>query len=495
MTTSATIPEDLELLIKLDRHARRSLQRQLLEQLRQAILQGQLAPGRRLPATRPLASALGIARNVVVGVYDELAIEGYLTQRQGSGAYVTSDLPTLSHAPRPTPAGTPRWLRPPTEPPASAPSFGPDAIVFRLGVPTMTPFPLSVWRTVWREVTERLPPPEYGSVVGDPDLRATLAAYLHRARGVTCGPDDIIITTSAAQALDLIAQATLTAGNRVGFEEPGYHLAREALLVRGAQIVPIPVDNDGIQVDRLPTGPDAPLLVYVTPSHQFPLAARLPITRRIALLEWARANNSLIIEDDYDSEFRFDAPPIPALAGLDNDGCVAYIGTFSKVLTPALRLGYLIAPAPLRSRITQLKILSDLHPSWPAQRALLALIRDGHLDRHIRRMRRFYAEKRALLSATLASIQPLAHLRGLEAGLHAYLELRPDLDAKHISQMAYQRGVVCITLDRFYHATPDRSGLLLGYGGLELAEIAQGARILADVIREYADTQRTPYSS
>jgi GntR family transcriptional regulator/MocR family aminotransferase len=489
MTTTASISEDLELLLHLERHARQPLQRQLLEQLRQAILQGQLVPGRRLPATRPLARALGIARNVVITAYDELAVEGYLTLHRGSGAYVTGDLPTLPHVPRPSPAGTPRWLRPTPEPTVSSPPTGPDAMCFQLGVPAIAPFPLSVWRAVWREATDHLPPPDYGSAVGDGDLRAALATYLKRARGVTCGPDDILITSSAAQALDLIAQATLTPGDHVGFEEPGYHFARNALLARGAQIVPIPVDDDGLQVDTLPTGADAPLLVYVTPSHQFPLAMRLPITRRIALLEWARANKSLIIEDDYDSEFRFDAPPIPALAGLDQDGCVAYIGTFSKVLTPALRLGYLLAPPPLRSRVAQLKSLSDLHPPWPVQRALLALIRDGHLDRHIRRMRRVYAEKRALLSVTLAPIQPLAQLRGLEAGLHAYVHLRPDLDARRISVMAHERGVGIITLDRFYHHTPTRSGLLLGYGGLELAEIARGARILAKVISEDAGAQ------
>ena len=491
MTTSATIPDDLELLLRLDRSARRSLQRQLLEQLRQAILQGQLAPGRRLPATRPLAQALGIARNVVVGVYDELAVEGYLTTQQGSGAYVASDLPTLPQAPRPTPAGTPRWLRPLADPVVHGPPPGPDMILFQLGVPTIAPLPLSVWRSVWREVTERLPPPNYGSIGGDPELRAALAGYLRRARGVVCGPDDLILTTSAGQALDLIAQATLAPGDRVGFEEPGYHIARKTLLARGAQIVPIPVDDDGMQVEALPTGQEAPLLVYVTPSHQFPLAARLPIARRIALLEWARANNSLIIEDDYDSEFRFDAPPLPALAGLDKDGCVAYIGTFSKILTPALRVGYLIAPPPLRSHIAQVTSLNDMYPSWPVQRALLALIRDGHLERHIRRMRRSYAEKRALLSATLAPIQPLARLRGLEAGLHAYLELRPDLDAGHLARMASERGVAVLTLDRFYFGTPDRSGLLLGYGGLDLPAIAQGARILAEVISEYAVAQRT----
>jgi GntR family transcriptional regulator/MocR family aminotransferase len=322
-------------------------------------------------------------------------------------------------------------------------------------------------------------------VAGDPDLRAALAAYLQRTRGVNCGPEDILLTTSAGQALDLLAQATLSPGARVGFEEPGYHLARKALQARGAALVPVPVDDDGLRVETLPTGPEAPLLVYVTPSHQFPLASRLPIARRVALLDWAQTNDSLIIEDDYDSEFRFDAPPLPALAGLDQHGLVAYIGTFSKALTPALRLGYLIAPAPLRSHIIQLKQVGDLAPSWPMQ-PLLALIREGHLERHIRRMRRLYAEQRALLSAGLAPIMPLARLRGLEAGLHAFLELRSDLNAWQIARLAYARGVAVMTLDPFYLGTPDRSGLLLGYGGLELSAIASGARILAEVIRDAA---------
>jgi GntR family transcriptional regulator/MocR family aminotransferase len=209
-------------------------------------------------------------------------------------------------------------------------------------------------------------------------------------------------------------------------------------------------------------------MVYVTPSHQFPLGSRLSIARRLALLEWAHTSDSLIIEDDYDSEFRYDAPPLPTLAGLDRAGRVAYLGTFSKVLTPTLRLGYLLAPPALREEIERLKqraYLSNYAASWPVQRALAWLLAEGHLERHIRRMRRLYAQKRALMGKILAPLSHLAHLRGLEAGLHAYLALHADLDPQQIIAGARERKVIVTTLDAYYLGTPDRKGLLLGYGG------------------------------
>ncbi|HEY7127127.1 MAG TPA: PLP-dependent aminotransferase family protein [Ktedonobacterales bacterium] len=482
--TSTSIQDGLELLIHLERRGKPSLQRQLLEQVRRAILQGQLAPGRRLPSTRALAESLGISRNIVVAVYEELWSEGYLIQRRGSGTSVADDLPSLPLPPRPAPAGTPRWLpQRPTALGISCP-LPPDVIAFQPGGVVIAPLPLGVWNAVWKEATACLPPTAIGPTAGDLELRAALADYLRRTRGVPCGAEDVLLTASAMQALELIARVTLRPGDLAGIEEPGYPIARHLFGTRGAQIVTTPVDADGLRVDALPGGSSAPLVQYVTPSHQFPLGGRLPIARRLALLEWASANDSLIIEDDYDSEFRFDAPPLPALAGLDQEGRVAYIGTFSKVLTPALRLGYLVAPAPLRQQIVLLKRLGDQHPSWPTQRALLAFIRDGHLERHIRRMRRHYAEKRALLSKTLAPISHLAQLRGLEAGLHVFLELRPGLDARRIAQAAFARGVVVTLLDAFYAGKPDRGGFLVGYGGLEPEKIVRGARILAEVIEQ-----------
>ena len=220
----------------------------------------------------------------------------------------------------------PRWLGK-TPPLAREESFPPQAIAFRLGVPSISSLPPRLWREAWRTVTAHLPPNSYGPAQGDPALRAALAAYLGRSRGLACTPEDIIITAGATHALDLIVRATLSAGDSVGFEEPGYPAARQIVQAREGRLLPIPVDDDGMQVERLPHGLAAPLLVYTTPSHQYPLGTRLAVSRRLALLTWAQANDSLIVEDDYDSEFRFDTSPLPALASLDDAGRVVYIGT------------------------------------------------------------------------------------------------------------------------------------------------------------------------
>lgn len=473
----------LEFPVRVERNAPTSLQVQLTEQLRRAILDGRLSAGTRLPSTRTLAAEAGVSRNVVLAAYDELFAEGYVEGKHGSGTYVTGDLPSLPRPALPAPRGTPRWLRQRPLPPGAEIEY-PGAIEFRLGRPFTTQLPADVWRKVWQDVAGQLPPSDYGPPAGDPELRAAIAGYLRRSRGVACGADDVIVTAGAIQALDLIARATLALDDPVGFEEPGYQLARQVLQARGAALVPVPVDQDGLRVDQLPAGDDAPLFVYVTPSHQYPLGARMPVGRRVALIEWARTNDGLIVEDDYDSEFRFDAPPLPALAGIDDSGRVAYIGTFSKVLSPALRVGYLVAPQPLRERVERYKRLSDFHTPWPLQRALAAFITQGHLDRHIRRMRRHYGEKRAALRDALSPVSHLAQLRGLEAGLHAFLELDPSIDPHHVEVRARQEGVIVSTLDSYYLGPPTKHGLLLGYGGLSLSDIRRGADVLVRLIRD-----------
>lgn len=488
------LPDDVELVVNLKRVGRPSLQRQLLDQLRRAIQDGLLAQGRRLPATRPFASALGISRHIVEAVYDELAIEGYLVRRRGSGTTVNCELAALPPSAPSSLRGsasdgaTPRWLRP--APPAAmgGPVPAQRMITFGPGAPDLSLLPMRVWRSAWRAVASQRPPVAYGPAAGDPDLRAALAAHLRRARGVICAPEDVIITTSAAQAVDLVTQATVSWGEPAGFEEPGYPIARHIMQARGARILPIPVDDDGLRVDALPVDSEAPKLVYLTPSHQYPLGGRLPIVRRMALLRWAIACDSLLIEDDYDSEFRFDAAPLPTLTTLDRGGHIVYIGTFSKVLTPALRVGYLVTPQPeLRERIIHLKALHGFHASWPSQRALLALITERHLERHIRRVRRQYADKRAALCEELAPLAPMARVCGIDAGLHACLDLRPDLNARDIAREALACGVIAPPLDAFYYGAPQRQGLALGYGGLDRDEIIQGARILRDVIAAAAD--------
>ncbi len=480
---------ELDLPLRLDRDADESLQWQLIAQLRAAIGDGRLGPGARLPATRALAAILGVSRNVVVAAYDELFAEGYITGRHGSGTYVEVGLPATPRTVVAAPAGARRWLNGAV--PAARPAM-PDGddpagtISFRPGVPALDLLPPEVWRRIWRTATDALPPNRYAEPAGDPALREALARWVGRTRGVACGPDDIVITTGAAQALDLLARATLVPGAAVAFEEPGYYSGRNILLAHGARIVPIPVDADGLRVAELPTGAAAPPLVCVTPSHQYPLGGRLPVARRLALLEWAQTHDSLIVEDDYDSEFRFDAPPLPALLSLDRAGQVAYIGTFAKSLTPTLRIGYVIAPPPLRERLVALKEILDRHTSWPVQRAILALLADGHLERHIRRARRHYAESRAILRAALRPVidvaNPPARLLGLDAGLHACLELATPHLAAQIAARARSRGVLVGTLGAYYHGAPTREGLMLGYGGLTHEQLRRGGAILAAAI-------------
>ncbi|WP_201373317.1 PLP-dependent aminotransferase family protein [Ktedonobacter robiniae] len=475
----------LDLPITLDRTAPTSIYRQLCEQLRRAILDGRVSGGARLPSTRTLAQALGVSRTVTSSAYDELFAEGYLEGRHGSGTYVRTDLPPLPRQTPSLPNTLPRWLEkaPPLGYEASIP---PQAIAFRLGIPSLSSLPLRVWRETWGTVTARLPPNSHSPTDGDPTLRAELAAYLGRSRGLACTPENILITAGATHALDLIVRATLSVGDDVGMEEPGYPSAQQTVLARGGRLLLVPVDENGMQVERLPHGPAAPLLVYTTPSHQYPLGTRLAVDRRLALLAWAQANDSLIIEDDYDSEFRFDALPLPALASLDEVGRVAYIGTFSKVLTPALRVGYLVAPPQLCERIRQLTYLTDEQVSWPLQQMLADFIARGHLDRHIRRMRYQYAQKRRIVAQTLAPIAHLARLRGLEAGLHVYLELESSISATRVAHLARQRNVIVTPLDSYYLGPPDRSGLLLGYASLEIPEILQGMAILREIIAHVA---------
>jgi GntR family transcriptional regulator/MocR family aminotransferase len=474
----------MDLPLSIDRTSNTTLQMQLCEQLRGAILDGRLAAGTRLTSTRALAESLTVSRNVVVSAYDELYAEGYIEGQRGSGTFVTRDLPPLPKRTRPEPSGVPRWLRTPAPPDLDVLEDDPNLIVFRIGRPNTALISAETWRRAWNDVANQLPPSYYGAPGGDERLRQAIADYLGRSRGVACDAADVVVTSGALQAVDLVARATLRAGDPVAIEEPGYPSARRVFTARGAEIVPVPVDEDGLKVDELTEGNDAPLLVYTTPSHQYPLGARLSIRRRLALLSWAERCDALIVEDDYDSEYRYDSPPLPALAGLDQAGRVVYIGTFSKVLSPALRLGYVVAPPPLRERIVRLKRLSDYHTPWPVQRALATFIESGGLERHIRRARRHYAEKRRIVADAFRPVSEVATLRGLEAGIHVFLELHPTLDAQRVIERAHRAGVVVESITEHYLGTLQRNGLLLGYGGLTLDQAERGSAILAKAIRE-----------
>ncbi|GAA5448144.1 HTH-type transcriptional regulatory protein GabR [Deinococcus depolymerans] len=481
-------PPPVDLPLSLDRSSRVGLARQLAGQLRAAVSGGQLEPGQRLPSTRALAAALGIGRNIVFEAYEDLLAEGFLTGRDRSGTFVAPDLAVdrVPGAARPAPSSSARWLQRDVPEPQVEHPGPPDLLAFRVGQTDTAALTHGDWRRVWRAVADTPLPGDYADPAGDPDLRGAVAAYLKRARGFVCDPDDVIITSGALQGVDLIAQAVLAPGDQVAFEDPGYRLARQIFQERGARITPLPVDNDGLRLDALPGGRRTPLLVYTTPSHQFPLGVRLSIPRRLALLEWAHAHDALVIEDDYDSEFRYGAAPLPSLASLDTGGHVVYLGTFSKVLSPAVRVGYVVAPRPLRERLLRVKSRSDAHTSWPVQRALALMITQGHLERHIRRMRKTYAARRAALSGALAGCRPQARLMGLEAGLHAHLELDPSLDAAGVSERARALGVIVPTLGAYYLDRADRNGLLIGYGGLDLPDVRRGAQALVQAVMEAA---------
>lgn len=493
----------MDLPIHIDRRLPRSMQVQLTDQLKAMILDGRLTAGTKLPSSRAMAQTLGISRNVVLAAYDELFAEGYIEGRHGSGTYVVDDLPALPNVIPPARSEGPRWLRKRLKPaPDHVGRRDNYRIDFRLGRPSMEPLPDDLWRRLWREMASEAPPVDYGPAQGYPNLREAIAGYLGRSRGIACDPDAIIVTSGSSQAVDLIARATLEPGDLVGYEEPGYPVSRGTLEMNQARLVPIPVDDDGLDVIRLASLPESPLLVFVTPSHQYPTGARMSVSRRLALLDWARRYDGLIIEDDYDSELRFDAMPLPALAGLEHTppgrdaeaGRVVYIGTFSKVLTPALRAGYIVAPPALRERLVEIKQLTDFHTAWPVQRVLAGFIESGRLEQQIRRIRRHYAEKRALIGEIFGPLDGIASLRGLEAGLHVYLDLMDSIDAATVARQAADRGVRVSTIDGYYIGKPDRNGLLLGYGGLRMPEIAAGGRILVDVIKEMAEQSQSDNS-
>jgi GntR family transcriptional regulator/MocR family aminotransferase len=457
----------------------------LHRQLREAIRSGRLAAGTRLPATRTLARLLGVSRNTALAAYDLLLSEGYLQARHGSGTFVATLRTAAQPSPRHAPAAD-RLLHPLWQQMAGtlhAPRPADWRFDFRVGLPDVRPFPFDVWRRLnsraRREAARR--PAEYGAPQGDASLRAAIAAHVSFARAVACTADDVIVTAGAQQAFDLLARVLVQPGrSTVAFEEPGYPPARAAFTAAGANAVGVPVDAEGLMVQALPA--DA-RVVMVTPSHQFPLGVTLSARRRAALLDHARRRDAVVIEDDYDGEFRFGGRPLDALRTLDADGRVFYVGTFSKSLFPGLRLGFVVAPAWARPALRAARQCADWHSSLPTQRALAAFIAEGHLARHVRRMRRLYAERReAVLQALQRHAEGRVTTVGEPAGLHLSLALHGRLRAESIAQRAAAEGIGVEPLARYAHASP-LNGLVLGYGLADPRQIEAGIRQLSQWLR------------
>ncbi len=465
----------------------RDLAGQLYRQLKTSIRSGRLAAGARLPPTRLLATQLGLSRKTVSEAYARLTFDKLLTGRVGSGTFVAAQAPLRPALPTPPAiagaAVAERW-RTMDSPLRRIGLMGHSRYEYLGGVPDRSLFPAAEWRRcvlyAMRATTRSRA--LYGDAVGLPELRAAIARHVAFSRGVHCDAENIIVTNGAQQALDLVVRVLVEPGATVAMEDPGYPQIRLLAGAQGARLVGLPVDGEGLVPDAIPEGTR---LVYTTPAHQFPLGMPMSTARRAALLARAHAIGAIVIEDDYDSDFRYEGRPTEALRSLDDQGCVAFVGTFSKVLSPDLRIGYLIAPPALREALGIAKHLTDAHTMVPVQRALAKFIDDGELARHIRRCHAEYALRRSHLQRRFAGdLAPWFELVPALAGFHAAAMCRQEMDMDTVLRLARRMEVGLYGIADFYHFSPPRQGLMLGYGGIAAEDIDPSLDRLRDVLQQ-----------
>jgi GntR family transcriptional regulator / MocR family aminotransferase len=473
-----TLPTGLPVVV--DRAGGAPLAAQISGQLEAAVTGGVLRAGDRLPSSRDLAATLGVSRTVVTNAYARLFAEGWLEGRHGSGTYVADVTP------QPTPAGAPDGTDEPDRRTAIHVSR-PGLIDLQPGISWADGIEPAMWRRAWRQAGAHLPS-RWPDPHGLPELREEIAAYLRRSRGLAVTPEQVLVTQGVSSGLTLLADALLTAGDKAGVEEPGYPTGREVLRRAGGRVVPCRVDAHGILPGELPG--DLRLL-YTTPAHQYPLGGRLPVSRRQALVAWARTAGAVVVEDDYDSEFRYDVGPLPALHSMDPE-VIVYLGTASKVLSAAFGAGWLVAPPALVDELAALRPRLGVRIPEPVQHAVLALLRSGDLERHVRKMRLEYARRRTALvdglthgdgdaTAQGASRVPF-RLLGDTAGMHVVLELPDAYPTEHLVEAAAERGVGIYPLDRYFAGPPTMSGLILGYGTATLPQVRRAAAELSRLL-------------
>ena len=497
-----------EIDLELSPAGERGLSETLCRRLRWAIAQGRLPPGARLPATRKAARFFGVSRNTAAAVYEQLLSDGYVVTRRGSGTYVAERPPA---ARSPASAGVHKpptyplnefWLRPEIardlgfwrEPPhahRAPPSPGTRSVEFRPGLVDSRLFPFEIFRQVSARRLRGLErhPASYKSPQGHQGnfhLRAAITRYIALTRAVACGAADVLVTAGAQQAFDLLARVLVTAGRTtVAVEDPGYPPMRVPMAAAGARIVPVGVDAEGLIVEQLPSDVD---VICVSPSHQFPLGVTLSPRRRKALIEFARRHNAVVIEDDYDGEFRFAGSPLEALRTADSADVVFYVGTFSKCMLPALRLGFVVVPPWALPAMVAAKNCLDWHCAVPLQLTVASFIADGHLARHVRKMREIYRARRDRV------------LTLLKEDLHEWLEPLPSFCGMHVAAVAHTsrdldavttalggRQVKLHALSRYYLGRPTHSGFIIGYGAADLNEISLGLSSLRALLADTAE--------
>lgn len=458
---------------------------QVYRQLRKAILGGELSPGSRLPSSRLAARESAIARVTIVRAYEQLIAEGFIESQVGAGTFVAAQLPKIeepaqkAYHPVLTTWGQ-RVISINHTGERGADSTRPE-IDFGFGRSFAEKFPYDIWRRLLGRYlsTDDAMLSRYGSAAGYYPLRQAVADYLIRARGVRCTPDDVVIVSGAQQAIDILSRLLLNPGDEVVVETPGYRDAFALFRLHQAKLVGLPVDNQGLPVDRIPKNCRA-RLVFATPSHQFPKGGTMPLARRLALLAWAREREAVVIEDDYDGDLRYEGGSLAALEGLDEDGRVVYLGTFSKVLFPALRLGYLVLPHALAAPFVQAKELVDRGAPTLTQAAVADFLAEGHFERHLRHLRHLYGEKRAALAAALDEyLGGRVRYSPVAAGLHVMLYANTHLDEARLVRDAAARGVRVYAGAPYHLERPAPPSILLGFSGLNEDEIAEGVYRLA----------------
>jgi GntR family transcriptional regulator/MocR family aminotransferase len=479
-------------IIAVDRKAPKALHRQIYDAYRTAIADGSLRPGQRMPSTRVLASEIGVSRFPVLNAYAQLLAEGYFESRVGAGTVVSSSLPdqvssafTSVHlaatrsGPRPVASRTsilPRrggapWLL----------GWG----AFGVGQVAVDQFPHRVWSSLVSRRSRNMDIKSfhYGGQMGFAALRETIASYLRTSRSLHCEAEQVMIVSGSQQALEISARVLLDPGSHVWVEDPGYRLARDVFALAGAHPVPVPVDEEGLDVAAGIERYRKARAAFVTPSHQFPLGETMSASRRLQLLDWAQNTGSWIIEDDYDSEYRYESLPIASLQGLDVNSRVIYIGTFSKILFPSLRLGYVVIPSDLVDRFLTIRRAMDLGPPNFFQEVLADFISEGHFARHIRRMRVLYHERRsALVDSIRRELGSTVEVVGSEAGMHLALTLPKRIRDVEIAERAARQNLWIWPLSPSYLGEASRSGFVLGFGSTAVAEIPRAVRKLRNLL-------------
>lgn len=483
--------------LAINRSGGAPMHRQIFDWFQNAIAEGRLRPGCRVPSSRGLAGELGTSRIPVVNAYEQLHAEGYFETFAGVGTRVARSIPSGSFSQgkggAPKTAGRYASIPVPRDLSTRGLSWAAGRSCpwlettgpFRVSLPALGHFPVNIWSKLVSRHTKAVTRSmlAYGAAIGYQPLREAIAEYVSAARGVRCVAAQVLVTTGSQQGLQIASQVLLNPRDQVCMEDPGYPGARQAFEITGAEIVPIRVDAQGISVSELSRRGQRAKAVYVTPSHQYPMGMSMSAARRMELLAWAARNGTWIIEDDYDSEYRYDSRPIAALQGLDRNERVLYMGTFSKVMFPSLRLGYLVLPLDLVEACSAAKDALDIFSPALNQAVMAEFIRDGHFARHLRRMRMLYMERRkALVSALNSRLRDSLEIVGAEAGLHLLALLRLSVDDDALAREAALRGLSVMPLSSCRIVSDPQGGLVLGYGGLEARKASEGVRKLHECL-------------